>query len=53
MELTRDSLDGMKMAVAELFALSRTSKIIGSYYSSYSQIAAELGNIAIEYVRNK
>lgn len=23
------------------------------YYSSYSQIAAELGNIAIEYVRNK
>lgn len=49
-ELSRSSLLGMKMAVSELFALSKTTKILGSYYSSYSQIAAELGGIPIQYV---
>ena len=49
-ELSRSSLSGMKMAVSELFALSKTSKILGSYYSSYSQIAAELGGTPIQYV---
>ena len=47
MELRRDSQEGMKGAVLDLFALSRTEKIIGSYYSSYSEIAAELGGIEL------
>ena len=45
--LRRDSQEGMKGAVIDLFALSRTEKIIGSYYSSYSEIAAELGGIEL------
>ena len=47
MELARDSKEGMMGAVVDLFALGRTDKIIGSYYSSYSEIAAELGGIEL------
>ena len=47
MDLARDSRAGMEGAVVDLFALSRTEKIIGSYYSSYSEIAAELGGIEL------
>lgn len=44
-ELRRDSLEGIEGAVVDLFALSRCDRIIGSYYSSYSEIAAEIGHI--------
>jgi len=47
----RDTLEGMKFAVVDLFCLTKTSKIIGSDYSSYSQIAAEIGNIPLEYAK--
>lgn len=42
--LERNSLLGMKHAVIDLFCLASTKKIIGSYYSSFSDIAAEIGN---------
>ena len=45
----RNSVTGMTDAVIDLYALSRTRKIIGSYFSSYSQMAADLGEIAVEY----
>lgn len=45
----RESLDGMINGVVELFCLSKTAKIYGSYASSYSQTAAEIGNT--EYVQ--
>lgn len=51
--LNRDNIEGMKFAVTELFALSKTSKIIGSYYSSYSDIASKLGKIPIQYATNR
>lgn len=44
----RNTIEGMKFAVQELFTLSRTKKIIGSAYSSYSEIAAELGHIQLD-----
>lgn len=47
----RNSLDGMKFAVVDLFCLSKTNKIIGSVASSYSQVASEIGNISIEYAK--
>jgi hypothetical protein len=47
----RDSLEGMKDAVVELYALSKTKKIIGSYASSFSQTAALIGNT--EYYQAK
>jgi len=49
--LERNSLEGMVFAVTELFCLSKTQKIIGSDYSSYSNIAAELGEIPVEFAR--
>ena len=39
----RNTIEGMKNAVVDLYALSRTHTILGSYYSSFSEIAAELG----------
>ena len=46
--LERTSVQGMKDAVVDLWCLSLTKEIIGSYYSSYSDIAAELGNIELK-----
>lgn len=50
-DTSRDSIEGMKFAVIDLFCLSKTKKIIGSVSSSYSQIAADLGNIEIQYAK--
>lgn len=49
----RDNIEGIKFAVYDLFCLSHTSKIIGSYYSSYTQEAARLGNIQLEYAKKQ
>ncbi len=46
--LSRSSVEGMRAAAADLFALARTSRIIGSYWSSFSGTAAELGGIPVE-----
>lgn len=43
--LERFSVQGMKDAVAELFCLARTNKIIGSANSTYSRMAANLYGI--------
>lgn len=39
----RNSILGMENAVIDLYALARTQTIFGSFYSSYSEIAAQLG----------
>ncbi len=44
----RDSVAGMKDAVKEMWLLSRTTKIYGCFYSSYSVIASQIGNIPLE-----
>lgn len=44
-ELARDSVDGVKDALVDLSCLSRTDKIIGSYFSSFTDIAADLRGI--------
>lgn len=50
-DTNRNSLEGMKFAVLDLFCLSKTNKIIGSVGSSYSQIAAEIGGIQVKYAK--
>lgn len=50
-ELSRNSETGIIQAVLELYALSRTNKVYGSFYSSFSQAAAELGNIEYEVIK--
>ncbi len=46
-ELTRHSLSGMEGALVDLYCLSRTRYIIGSFYSSFSEVAAEIGGIKL------
>ena len=43
--LRRDSLDGMYDALLDLYCLASCKKIIGSYYSSFTDTAAALGHI--------
>lgn len=41
----RNSEEGIKDALVDFYLLSKTSKIYGSYGSSFSEIAAKVGNI--------
>jgi hypothetical protein len=47
----RNVTQGIKDAVIDLFCLSRTSKIYGSYFSSFSDIAGRLGNVPVEVLK--
>ena len=47
----RDSDKGIADAFAELICLSHSKKIIGSFYSTYSRIAAMLSGIELEVVK--
>ncbi len=47
----RDSDRGIADAFAELICLSHSKKIIGSFYSTYSRIAAMLSGIELEVVK--
>ena len=49
----RDSVLGMREAVVDLWSLSRCKFILGSYWSQYSQLAAELGDIPLVKVGTK
>lgn len=44
-KVNRNTLRGMMHATADLWALSKTKGILGSYYSSYTETAAVLGKI--------
>lgn len=46
----RTSTAGIRDAVADLYCLARTRRIIGSYFSSFSQTAAEIGGVPLEVV---
>ena len=48
----RNSRQGMEDALVEMYALARTQKIYGSFKSTFSQIASELGKVPIEVVAN-
>ena len=47
---SRDSIQGMKLALADLLSLSRTTKIIGTWNSSFSWLASAIGLIDLETV---
>ena len=46
----RGSTAGIREGIADLWTLARTRKIYGSFHSSFSELAAELGNIPLETV---
>jgi hypothetical protein len=43
--LSRDSVEGMHDALLDLYCLSHTRKIIGSFFSSFTDIAADMHKI--------
>ncbi|MDP4276805.1 MAG: hypothetical protein Q8914_04135 [Bacteroidota bacterium] len=45
--LDRNALQGMKDAVVDLWCLASCNRLAGSYYSSYSELAAEMGGIEL------
>lgn len=47
----RGTLGGMEAAVVDLYALSRTARLLGSYWSSFTDTAAELGGMPLDVVR--
>lgn len=47
---SRTSLRGMLHGAADLWALAMTSEILGSYYSSYTDTAALIGNIPLKII---
>ncbi|MDE5839199.1 MAG: hypothetical protein K2H39_09095 [Paramuribaculum sp.] len=52
-EADRNSITGIKDAATEMFVLSHTSRIIGSFYSSFSEAAATLGGKQLSQVCKK
>ena len=45
---SRESIEGIQHALVDLYVLGSTKNIIGSYTSSFSEVAAEIGNIPLE-----
>lgn len=50
-ELSRQSVVGMQDAVVDLFCLSNTKLIYGSYWSSFSDIASRIGGVKLITLR--
>ena len=48
--LDRNALQGIRDAVIDLWCLSHTGRLLGSYYSSFSETAAELSDIPFEVI---
>lgn len=48
---SRDSVSGIREGITDMYALAHTQRIYGSYGSSFSEIAAEIGGIPFEAVR--
>ncbi len=46
-DLSRDSVTGIQDALIDLYSLSRCSKIIGSFYSSFTDLAADIRGIPL------
>ena len=46
----RDSEEGIRQALIEMYALSKTKRILGSYYSSFSEIASSLDSVELQII---
>ena len=49
-DIHRDTVQGMQDAVVDLCCLATTQKILGSFWSSFTDTAAEMGGIPVEIV---
>jgi hypothetical protein len=46
-ELSRRTVNGMQDALVEMYCLSNTSKILGSYWSSFSETSAQINDVQL------
>lgn len=49
--VNRQSVEGMQNAVVDLYCLAATKQLFGSYWSSFSEIAARINNIPLQMVK--
>lgn len=49
-ELSRNTKEGIQDALIDLICLSKTKYILGSYYSSFSEMAAYIGGVDLKIV---
>ncbi len=49
--LERNNSDGIKAALTDLLLLANTKKILGSYWSSFSSVAALINNIPLKILK--
>ncbi len=47
----RNSIEGIRDGIVDMYSLARTQKIYGSSGSSFSELASQLGNVPLEMVR--
>lgn len=50
-EVSRESIKGCQEALVDLYSLSKTQKIFGSYYSSFSETAAHISGIEMRTIK--
>ncbi len=49
----RRSLAGIRDGMADMYTLARTGKIYGSFHSTFSIVASQIGNIPLEILRTE
>ena len=52
-DLSRNSVQGIQDALVELYVLSKTKMILGSVKSSYSETAAQIGQIECQFMKKE
>ncbi len=50
-DLSRDSINGIRDAIVDLYSLASSTKIIGSYYSSFTDLASDIRGIPLTIAR--
>ncbi|TSD65871.1 hypothetical protein FFF34_000280 [Inquilinus sp. KBS0705] len=49
--IDRNSVKGIQDALIDMYCLAKTSKILGSYWSSFSEVAAKLYNTPLQTIK--
>ena len=52
-QLKRDKPEGIQQALVDLMMLSKSNKIIGSYWSSFTEVAAAYGSVPLVTVKRE
>ena len=52
-EADRDSTGGIRGGIVDMYTLARTSKIYGSFQSSFSELASQLGGVTLEILQKQ